>query len=79
LVVQVAKWGNSLAVRLPASLVRELSIKEGDEVELHRLDDGKIAIITARQRREAAARRLAELAVAFPADYKFDRDEVNAR
>jgi antitoxin MazE len=77
--VQVARWGNSLAVRLPASLVRELSIKEGDHVDLHRLDDGKIAIITARQRRQAAARRLEQLAVTFPADYKFEREEANAR
>ena len=34
-VMQVAKWGNSLAVRLPAELVRELGLREGDEVSLH--------------------------------------------
>ena len=32
--MQIAKWGNSLAVRLPARLVRELGLKEGDEVEI---------------------------------------------
>ena len=32
--MQVAKWGNSLAVRLPADLVRELGLKEGDTVLL---------------------------------------------
>ncbi|WP_102108301.1 AbrB/MazE/SpoVT family DNA-binding domain-containing protein [Oceaniglobus roseus] len=32
--MQVAKWGNSLAVRLPAALARELGLKEGDQVEL---------------------------------------------
>ena len=32
--MQVAKWGNSLAVRLPAGLVREVGLKEGDRVEL---------------------------------------------
>ena len=32
--MQVAKWGNSLAVRLPAELVRKLGLKEGDEVDL---------------------------------------------
>ena len=31
--MQVAKWGNSLAVRLPADLVRELGLKEGDQVD----------------------------------------------
>ncbi|MCB1363570.1 MAG: AbrB/MazE/SpoVT family DNA-binding domain-containing protein [Rhodobacteraceae bacterium] len=32
--MQIAKWGNSLAVRLPADLVRELGLKEGDSIEL---------------------------------------------
>ena len=32
--MQVAKWGNSLAVRLPAGLVRELGLKEGDRIDL---------------------------------------------
>jgi antitoxin MazE len=33
--MQVAKWGNSLAVRLPASVVDALELKEGDEIEIH--------------------------------------------
>ena len=33
--MQIAKWGNSLAVRLPANLVAVLDLKEGEEVELH--------------------------------------------
>lgn len=32
--MQIAKWGNSLAVRLPADLVRKLDLREGDQVEL---------------------------------------------
>jgi len=32
--VKVAKWGNSLAVRLPATLVETQRIEEGDEIEL---------------------------------------------
>lgn len=32
--MQVAKWGNSLAVRLPAELVRELGLREGDQIEI---------------------------------------------
>ena len=38
--MQIAKWGNSLAVRLPAQLVRELGLKEGDQITLARGDDG---------------------------------------
>ncbi|MBN9887082.1 AbrB/MazE/SpoVT family DNA-binding domain-containing protein [Salipiger abyssi] len=33
--MQVSRWGNSLAVRLPADLVRALDLKEGDRIELH--------------------------------------------
>ena len=32
--MQVAKWGNSLAVRLPVALVQELGISVGDELLL---------------------------------------------
>jgi antitoxin MazE len=31
---QIAKWGNSLGVRLPQSLAREARLDEGDTVEL---------------------------------------------
>jgi antitoxin MazE len=30
----VSKWGNSLAVRLPAEVVDALGLKEGDEIEI---------------------------------------------
>ncbi len=33
--MQVAKWGNSLAVRLPAPVVEALQLKEGDDIEIH--------------------------------------------
>lgn len=32
--MRVAKWGNSLAVHLPAGLVDEWGLREGDEVEI---------------------------------------------
>jgi antitoxin component of MazEF toxin-antitoxin module len=32
--MRVAKWGNSLAVRLPASVVDALELKEGDDSKL---------------------------------------------
>jgi len=41
--MQVAKWGNSLAVRLPAELVRELGLKEGDRIDLVK-DDGQVKV-----------------------------------
>jgi antitoxin MazE len=41
--MQVAKWGNSLAIRLPAELVRELGLKEGDQIDLVK-DDGQVRV-----------------------------------
>ena len=32
--MQVSKWGNSLAIRLPASVVEALELHEGDEIEV---------------------------------------------
>jgi len=32
--MQVSKWGNSLAIRLPAAVVEALKLKEGDSVEI---------------------------------------------
>ena len=77
--MQIARWGNSLAVRIPADVVRELDLKEGDEIELRALSAEQIAVVTDKQRREEALRRLRSMAVKFPADYKFDREEANAR
>jgi antitoxin MazE len=39
--MQIANWGNSLAVRLPAELVRGLGLKEGDQIDLAE-DDGQV-------------------------------------
>src|SRR5437879_5261039 len=32
--MQVSKWGNSLAIRLPAAIVQALELKEGDDIEI---------------------------------------------
>ena len=74
--MQVAKWGNSLAVRIPADVARTLGIKEGDDIELRALDDGQLAIVTERQRREAALARIRELARPLPEGWKVDRDAM---
>lgn len=33
--MRIAKWGNGLAVRLPAAVVEALRLEKGDEVEIH--------------------------------------------
>lgn len=76
--MRVAKWRNSLAVRLPAVLVEALALKEGDEVEIFLAGERELGI-----GRKATRSELVERLRAFrrrlPADFKFDRDEANAR
>ena len=77
--MQVAKWGNSLAVRIPADVAKALGLKEGDGIELCALKSGQIAVITEQQRRSAAVEKMRELAGHLPVGYRFDREEANAR
>lgn len=71
--MRVAKWGNSLAVRLPAKLVQELGVKEGDEVSLTIERASEVGDI--RSWRVALA-KLQELPKLFPADYRFKREDA---
>ncbi len=76
--MRVSKWGNSLAVRLPAVVVEALQLSEGDEIEIHALDAKGIGIKRKPTRAELLE-RLREFEGRLPADFKFDRDEANAR
>jgi antitoxin MazE len=76
--MQVAKWGNSLAVRLPAAVVEVLGLKEGDDIEIHVADRGEFGILR-KPGREELLKRLRAFRGRLPADFKFDREEANAR
>jgi antitoxin MazE len=76
--MQVAKWGNSLAVRLPATVVEALQLKEGDDIEIH-LADERVFAVARKPSREDWLKRLRAFRGRLPADFKFDRDEANAR
>jgi antitoxin MazE len=76
--MQVAKWGNSLAVRLPAAVVEALKIKEGDEIEIHVAGARQFGVARKPSRGELL-KRLREFRGRLPDDFKFDRDEANAR
>ena len=78
--MQVAKWGNSLAVRIPAELAKELGIKEGDDITLRAAtDEEAYTFLRKDQERRAWHRRMDEMSRPLPPDYKFDRDEANSR
>jgi antitoxin MazE len=76
--MQIAKWGNSLAVRLPAAVVEALGLKEGDDIEIH-VAGARQFEITRKPGREELLKRLRAFRGQLPADFKFDRDEANAR
>jgi antitoxin MazE len=76
--MRVAKWGNSLAVRLPTAVVEVLELEEGDEVEIHVADRRELAVARKPGRAELL-KRLRAFRGRLPADFKFDREEANAR
>jgi antitoxin MazE len=76
--MQVSTWGNSLAIRLPASVVEAQRLKEGDEVEVHVADDRAFGIARDRGREHVLA-RIRAFRKKLPPDWKFDREEANAR
>ncbi|MDQ0390604.1 AbrB/MazE/SpoVT family DNA-binding domain-containing protein [Labrys monachus] len=73
----VAKWGNSLAVRLPASVVEALDLKEGDDIVINIADRRELEIAR-KPGREEFLKRLQALRGLLPADFTFVRDEANA-
>ena len=76
--MQVGKWGNSLAVRLPAAVVEALELKEGDEIEIL-IADARQFGVRRKPGREELLKRLRAFRRRLPPDFKFDRDEANAR
>lgn len=77
--MQVSKWGNSLAVRLPAAVVEVLDLKEGDDIEIEVVDPQRLAVRRKSDRAREALARLRAYRGALPADFKFDRLEANER
>jgi antitoxin MazE len=77
--IQVSRWGNSLAVRLPKALVDQLGLKEGDELSVVAAKVGTIEVETREAQRRRALERMAARNWTLPEGYRFDRDEANAR
>jgi antitoxin MazE len=76
--MQVSKWGNSLAIRLPASVVEALELKAGDSIEI-RVADKRTFDVSRDPARQQALARLRKLSRPLPAGFVFDREEANAR
>lgn len=76
--MQVAKWGNSLAVRLPSAVVKMLGLKEGDKIEISIAGPRQFTVGRDRAR-ERALQRIRQLRRDLPPGFRVDRDEANER
>jgi antitoxin MazE len=76
--MQVSKWGNSLAIRLPAAVVEALGLEEGDSVEI-RVAGSRAFEVGRDPAREEALARLRKLSRPLPAGFVFDREETHER
>jgi antitoxin MazE len=76
--MRVAKWGNSLAIRLPAVVVKALELKEGDDVEIQIAGHKNFQVRKDRTREQALA-ALRKLSRPFPKGFVFDREEAHER
>ncbi len=76
--MRVSKWGNSLAIRLPAAVVQALELKEGDDIEV-RLAGPRTFDLERDRSRERALAHIRAARWKLPPDWKFDRDEANSR
>lgn len=77
-IVRISKWGNSLAVRLPAPVVEALDLKRGDRIQI-RIAGRRTFEVRRDQSRERALARLRKLRRPLPPGFVFDRSEANAR
>jgi len=73
--MQVSKWGNSLAIRIPADVARTLGLKEGDELDVEATSDRSMEVRRRLSPAELVA-HMASLKLKLPDDYKFNRDEL---
>jgi antitoxin MazE len=76
--MRVTRWGNSLAIRLPAAVVEALQLKAGDDIEIH-VAGSRAFGVSRKPRRDELLKRLRAFRGRLPADFKFDREVVNAR
>ena len=76
--MRVAKWGNSLAVRLPAAVTEALHLQEGDQIEIEIVGSRHFAVERDRSR-ERAIETLRRLRRPLPPGFRFDREEAKAR
>jgi len=74
--MKISRWGNSLGVRLPASVVEALDLKEGDDIKVHIVGRREFEVIKAPGKRDILA-RLRKDRGRMPDDFTFDRLDIH--
>ena len=75
--MKIVKWGNSLAVRIPANVANSLELNAGDEIEIVASAVGFEAIKN--ERKSKALKTIARFQGRLPKDLTFDQDELSGR
>ena len=76
--MRVAKWGNSLAVRIPAELAAEMGLKEGHEIEFSR-KGANLVEVSPKDIDAVMRERLKSFRGMILDDFEFEREETNKR
>ncbi|MGC1783083.1 MAG: AbrB/MazE/SpoVT family DNA-binding domain-containing protein [Acidobacteriaceae bacterium] len=76
--MQVSKWGNSLAIRLPSTVVEILDLKDGDQIEI-RIAGEREFEVSRNRAKERALERLRRLRRPLPPGFTFDRASAHER
>lgn len=76
--MKFAKWGNSVAIRIPAEVVAKLGISPDEEAQIKVTGEYSFEI-TRDRRRQEAIEAIGKLARPLPSGYKFNRDEIYDR
>jgi len=76
--LKFAKWGNSVAIRIPAEVVAKLGISPNEEAQIKVTGEYSFEI-TRDRRRQEAIESLRRLARPLPPGYKFNRNEIYDR
>ena len=76
--MRVSKWGNSLAIRIPAAVVEALELKDGDDIEI-KVADKREFEVKKDKTREQAIEALRKLSRPLPPGFVFNREEAHER
>ena len=75
--MELTKTAEGYIVQVPVDVAAALGLHEGGDVKISK--SSVITVPVSAEARDSAIERMKQLATPLPADYKFDREEANAR